>query len=110
MVSVIADNRFILHIVAKLGPLKLCGKYSWLMSKRILIYFSTQGAVKAIPVSKNAPQFFSLEIVVCCFACLTLPEDVVWFPKGGLEWFGSSLGIPGLEVEYAAFACKSAED
>lgn len=52
-------------------------------------------------------QYAALEIVVYCFACLTPPEDMAWFPKGAVSL---SLDLPGLEVEYAAFLCLSPED
>ena len=51
-------------------------------------------------------QYTALEIVVYCFACVTPPEDMAWFPKGGVSL---SLDLPGLEAEYAAFLCPSAE-
>lgn len=51
-------------------------------------------------------QYAALKTVVYCFACLTPPEDMVWFPKG----VPLSLDLPGLEVEYAAFPCPSSED
>lgn len=52
-------------------------------------------------------QYAALEIVVYCFACLTPPEDMAWLPEGGVAL---SLDLLGLEVEYAAFLCLSAED
>lgn len=51
-----AGKGFILLVVAELGPFKLCGKYSWLTSRRILISFPTSGAVKAITVSRSRPE------------------------------------------------------
>ena len=50
-------------------------------------------------------QYAALEGVVCYLACLTPPEDVARFPKGGVSL---GLDLPGLEVEYAAFLCPSA--
>lgn len=47
---------FILLVVAELGPFKLCGKYSWLVSRGILISFPTSGAVKSNYSEQKQPR------------------------------------------------------
>lgn len=54
LVRAVTGKGFISLVVAELGPFKLCGKYSWLTSRGILISFPTSGAVKAITVQKQA--------------------------------------------------------
>lgn len=83
LVRAVASKGFILLVVAELGPFKLCGKYSWLTSRGILISSPTSGAVKAITVSRNRPECCS-EMV--CTALLLWLFQRTWqgFLKGVL--------------------------